>query len=349
MAGGELLEQWMQSLQPAVLRAVRESLRNAEPALLEWNWGKCLLASTRDLQDPASPRRICGFNPEVPADDTLLIGRVTAPEGRLRAVLVNYACHPTTLAWSNHAISPDYIGAMRETIEAAHPGTVSLFLQGASGELAPRYQYVGDPAVADRHGRQLAYAALAALEDMEPPGTRLAFEGVVESGAPLAVWRPQAVPPASCLKALRTTVALPLKPDLPTVQELDDQFRRCEDGPSPNGSAASAINGARSERDGVRTADLGLADRRCRPRRLHGRGLFPRPDIAARPLSGVHLVVMNLINGTIGYLSPADRYGENLYQVWQSPFAQGCLERYIEATAHLIERLLATPQPVTTT
>ena len=53
------------------------------------------------------------------------------------------------------------------------------------------------------------------------------------------------------------------------------------------------------------------------------------------------IVCMNLINGTIGYLPPTDRYDLDLYQVWQSPFERGCLERYIDAAAQLIEQLLA--------
>ena len=51
---------------------------------------------------------------------------------KFSAVIVNYACHPTTLAWDNRAISPDWIGAMRENVEAA-AGGICMFLQGASG------------------------------------------------------------------------------------------------------------------------------------------------------------------------------------------------------------------------
>jgi hypothetical protein len=39
---------------------------------------------------------------------------------------------------------------------------------------------------------------------------------------------------------------------------------------------------------------------------------------------------LNLANGSIGYLAPAGLHGLDLYQVWQSPFAQGSLERLIE-------------------
>jgi hypothetical protein len=344
MAGGELLEQWMAQLTPAIVRVVRDALSSEQPSTIDWNWGRCQLAVTRDLADPTpgSTRRVCGYDPSVPADQTLLVGRICDAAGRTRAAVVNYACHPTTLAWSNHAISPDYIGAMRETIESAIPGSLAFFLQGTSGELSPRYQYVGDTAVPDRHGRQLGYAALATLEDMEPAGTRLAFDRVVESGAPLAVWTHQPCDASTVVDAIEGAVELPLKPDLPTAEELDRQYRSC--------------------------VDRALAERLRRKRNLRlalGEGPgFTMPVWAWRignaivvgcmaeayslaqtslraRFSDTHVVCMNLINGTIGYLPPADRYDLDLYQVWQSPFERGCLERYIDAAAQLIERLLA--------
>src|SRR5690606_30951210 len=138
--------------------------------------------SIRDLPDPdeSKQRDLCGYDPTREADDTLLVGRISDREGALRGVLVNYACHPTTLAWDNRAISPDYVGAMRATVEEI-TGAPGLFLLGACGELSPRYQYVGETEVADRHGRQLAHAALATLYDMEPPGMQLCYQGAVES------------------------------------------------------------------------------------------------------------------------------------------------------------------------
>lgn len=345
MAGGDLLEEWLATLEPATIRAIRDAFANERESTLDWNYGRCRLATTRDLPDPTrnGERRICGYDPATPADDTLLVGRVCDLAGDLRATIVNYACHPTTLAWSNTAVSPDYIGAMREAIETHTKNAPAFFLQGASGELSPRYQYVGDPAVADRHGRQLGFAALAAFEDMEPPGTRLAFDGVVESGAPLAVWTPRPIEPSRRLAAVEGSVSIPIKADLPSAEELDRAYQSC--------------------------ADRALAERLRRKRNL--RRVLGDEDSFALPIwtwrigdaivvgcmgeaySVVqttlrerfpehHLVCMNLINGTIGYLPPAETYDLDLYQVWQSPFARGCLERYLEAADAQIRSLIET-------
>ena len=108
---------------------------------------------------------------------------------------------------------------MREVVERATGGAPCLFLQGASGELAPREQYVGDVAVADRHGRELGHAAVACLEGMLAPGHDLAYVETVESGAPLAVWgqRERPVPDATAARVLEIPVAIKR---LPTLEQL---------------------------------------------------------------------------------------------------------------------------------
>src|SRR4029077_11256240 len=120
--------------------------------------------------------------------------RVTDDAGATFATIVNYACHPTTLAWDNTALSPDYVGAMRETVEG-HTGAPCLFLQGASGELGPREGFVGDTAVADRNGRELGYAALSTLTAFPRAGTKFCYTGPVVSGATLGAWAHQPLPP----------------------------------------------------------------------------------------------------------------------------------------------------------
>ena len=52
------------------------------------------------------------------------------------------------------------------------------------------------------------------------------------------------------------------------------------------------------------------------------------------------MICMNLINGSVGYLPPADLYDVDAYPVWQTPFDRGCLERIGETMAGAIEELL---------
>jgi hypothetical protein len=340
LPGSELLVPWQEEVYRATVQTIRSALDNTFAGTLDWHAGHCNLASNRDLRDPdeSKQRYLCGYNPAKEADDTLLVGRVSDHEGTLRGVLVNYACHPTTLAWDNRAISPDYVGAMRATIEES-TGAPGMFLLGACGELSPRYQYVGDAEVADRHGRQLAHAALATLYDMEPAGTQLCYEGAVESGAPLAVWRHQSREVSSELRTIVRTAELDLK-GWPTADELEQQRIACDD--------RALEERLRRKRDIRRTLGdgqtfsvpiyawrlgeavlVGCCCEAYSELQTELRRRFPQRTV----------VCMNLINGTLGYLPPADLYDTDIYQVWQTPFERGGLERVIDTMAEAIEEL----------
>jgi hypothetical protein len=335
--GGELLPAYIDQVCDSAVAVARRALESAQPAMLEWHAGRCALATNRDLRE--GDRIVCGYNPTVPADDALLVGRVTTAGGEILATLANYACHPTTLAWDNDQISPDYIGAMRETVERDTGGAPALFLQGASGELSPRYQYVGDTAVADQHGRQLGHAVLATLEDMNPSGHELAFDGVVESGAPLAVWKPRATEVSGVLKASVHHVNLPLK-DWPSAAELTEQYEASDDRTLKE-----------RLRRKLRIRDV-TGDGETYPLKLHvwrvgdavlcGTLAESYSMIQQRLRSAFpdrSLIWMNLINGALGYLPPEDLYGEDVYQVWQTPFAAGSLEQLIDEAKQAVSAI----------
>ncbi len=186
--GGELIGPYLDWLADEVAGLAGQAAARLAPATIVYGTGRCTLAAHRDLWDEDHDRFVCGFNPAGPADDTVLVARVTGAGDKVLATVVNYACHPTTLAWDNTALSPDYVGAMREVVES-HTEAPCLFLQGASGDLGPREGFVGDWSVADRNGRRLGFAALSALEGLPPAGTRYVFAGPVVSGTTIGTWR----------------------------------------------------------------------------------------------------------------------------------------------------------------
>jgi hypothetical protein len=338
--GGHLVAPYLEQVRDAVLRAAQTALSTCQPATLDWAQGRCDLARDRDLPDPDRPRVVCGFHPFAPADDTLLVGRVTTEAGQALATLVNYACHPVTLAWENRLISPDFVGALRETVESHTGQAPCLFLQGASGELAPREQYTADTAIADAHGRQLGYAVLSTLEGMLPPGVRLDYAGVTESGAPLATWQRVPHTPSSTLQAATVDVTLPLKA-LPTIAEIERQMQDCRDR-----VLFERLARKRHVREAVgddESAHLPLWGWQVGDALFLGQPneAYSAFQTALRQQFQETLVVLNLVNGPhCGYLPPAEKYDQDLYQVWQSPFASGCLERMIAAGERLIRQLL---------
>lgn len=205
-----------------------------------------------------------------------------------------------------------------------------------------RYQYVGDLEVADRHGRQLGFAALATLNGMEPPGTRLAYAETVESGAPLAVWKHEPVELSRRLRAIQTTVELPLK-NWPSAEELEQQRLACTDRAMEErlrrkrDIRRSVGNGATYSLPiyAWRIGDAVLVGSCCEPYSILQQELrrrFPEQTV----------LCMNLINGSIGYLPPENLYDTEIYPVWQTPFDRGSLEATIEAMTaaitHVLER-----------
>ena len=213
LPGGELIAGYLELLADRVGDAARQAIQAMEPGCIVYGTGRCGLARNRDFWDEASGQFVCGYNPNLPADDTLLVARLADGSGRTVATVVNYACHPTTLAWDNTLVSPDFVGTLRELVENA-TGAPSLFLQGASGDLGPREGYTGDVAVADRNGRQLGYAALAALESLGRPGMRFEYTGPVVSGATIGTWNYQPLGPTDLAGKRRWRTAT-LRVDLP--------------------------------------------------------------------------------------------------------------------------------------
>jgi hypothetical protein len=328
--GGQYIKAYLEQVRDTVIRLAREALATARPATLDWHYGQCALAQNRDLPDPQADRLVCGWNPDVPADDTLLVGRVTDENNTCLASIVNYACHPTTLAWQCRSLSPDYPATMREVVEK-QTGAPCLFLQGASGELAPRDQYTGDVSLAESHGRQLGYAVLSTLEDMLAPLIDWRYEGALESGAPLALWKPAPATPSTQLEAQLIDVELPLK-EMPTASEIESQMRDCKD----------RVLGERLRRKLYIRREVGDGDSTVVPTWVWHVGdviLIGQRNEAYSQLQRelrtvfpkLAIVVMNLVNGSTGYLPPADRYDDDLYAVWQTPFASGSLERLIAA------------------
>jgi hypothetical protein len=325
--GGDKIGPYLETLRARLTAAAREALASRQPARLSWRYGRCDLAQNRDLPRPAESRHIVGWNPAEPADDTLLVGRVIAADsGRALATLVNYACHPTTLAAENRLLSPDFPGAMRELIETA-TGAPCLFLQGASGDLGPAAQHGSDPAVADRLGRRLGHAVLATLESW--PDALHEVDEVVESGAPLGIAHPRPPAASSVLRATQPSVDFPLKPH-EAIADSEAALHACTD---------RALRERLWRQRAVRriVGDGPISAQPLWLWRLGEAAIVAHPNEAYSPLQielrrllAPHPVaVLNVTNGYAGYLPPRDHYTRNQYSVWVTPFAAGSLEQLI--------------------
>jgi hypothetical protein len=353
LPGGDLIPGYLDTIAERLAAAFGEARARAEPATVVYGTGRCTLAAQRDFWDADSKQFVCGFNPQGSADDTVLVARVTGAAGKELSTVVNYACHPTTLAWQNTLLSPDFPGAMREVVER-ETGVPCVFLQGASGDLGPREGFVGDSGVADRNGRQLGHAALAALAALPPPGTRFRYDGPVVSGATLGIW--SHVPVDARQRAAhrrwhcrRWTIDLAYRTELPTRERTEAERARWQ----------AAEQAAEQAGDALRARDChALVERQTRWLTrltvLPPGPAFPLPvtllqmgtafwlavegehyQLLQRALrerfAGTPIMVMTLANGSRPiYLPTADTYGKGIYQESIAVLAPGCLERLID-------------------
>lgn len=363
LPGGELIPPYLDQLAKTIARLVDEARSGLVPATIVYGVGRCDLAQHRDAFDEERGHAVCGFNPEGTADDTVLVARVTADAGQPLATVVNYACHPTTLAWENTLISPDYIGALREVVETA-TACPCLFVQGASGDIGPREGFVGDVAVADRNGRQLGYAALSALEGLPPADHEFQYAGPVVSGATLGIWKYAEIPAARSLAteqwdARRIIVPLRYRADLPQRAEIEAELAhaRVDEASATNSGDVGRIRDTRAlveraTRRLTRVAHLPLGE--TYPFELV---LWRMGDAVWIALDGEHynvlqrtlrerfpdvtLVVGTLANGSnVWYLPDAASYGKGLYQEEVSILERGALETVIDAAVVAIRKVI---------
>jgi hypothetical protein len=368
LPGGELIPTYLATLQDRLLAGGRLALAGMEEASIEYATGSCKMAASRDYWDDEAQLYACGLSPDTPADDTMLVGRITyadsraaEPRGRLCATLVHYACHPTTLAYQNTLLSPDFIGAARETVEHA-TAAPCVYLQGPCGDLAPREGYTGDVAMADRNGRQLGYAALAALESIGPAVTDYAYQGPLVSGATLGIWEhvprsAERLEQASRMAGGSFMVDLPLKPqaNAATWEAKQALWTQREREAEARGDAIAARDArALAERakrwlarlqerpagdtyalsySVYRLGDAAWVTTGGEPFSLLQQGLrkrFPHLAILPSPLAG---------NMQVAYILPAARYGAGLYQEEVASLGPGGLELLIDAISRRITEL----------
>lgn len=108
------------------------------------------------------------LHPLSEVDDTVKLLKITR-DGKNDIFLVNFGVHADTIG--GEIISADFIGVMRDTLEAAIPNSTVLFLQGAEGDVnhidVRKKKTVRGFENPLNMGRSLAGAVLAALGNAE--------------------------------------------------------------------------------------------------------------------------------------------------------------------------------------
>lgn len=363
LPGGELIDGYLETVGEKAATTAAKAVSSLAPATISYAMGQCSMAANRDYWDEKNKLYATGYNPDRAVENALVVGRVVDDEQALRLVFVNYACHPTTLAWENTLLSPDFIGALREVVEVDQE-VPCCFYQAPCGDLGPKEGFVGDTAVADKNGKQVGHAALSALYSLGQAQTDFVYAGPVVSGATIGTWQWQPHDAARGQETARFaggTYAVELDMiDLQTVAELERELQQF--------SAEQAAADARG--DAIAARDWGARAERCRrwlgridklPAgksfalhfSVHQLGDALWITTSAEPYSwladelrrrfpAMTLVISPISGDTqVAYLLQQDCYGKGLYQEEPSALAPGCLEKLAEAISARIDEILA--------
>ena len=147
-------------LEDQVVAAVGAALEDLAPARLSYHIGNAGFAMNRRERTPDGSIKL-GDHPNGPVDDDVPVLRVAGSDGELRAVLVSYAAHNTTLTGRHMELHGDYAGEFQAAFEKEHPGAAALFMLGCAGDANPGAR--GTIENARDHGRELSEAVDAAI------------------------------------------------------------------------------------------------------------------------------------------------------------------------------------------
>ena len=287
-----------------------------------------------------------------PVDEEVGIIRVDGADGNLRAVFINYSCHPTVLGSNNLLVTGDFPAFAVERIERAiategvdGKNGLAMFVNGTQGNISMGHS-----------------SELSAIGVITPGRT---FERAEELGHRLGDAVLEVLPEIKTdsdpeLAALSQSISLPLK-KLPPVDEAERALRDAESRLNRlNGDdqLSEALGRAKSERlyasiTHFYARETGQLPDRLLPIELQGLRIngaafiaipaevFVEIGLEMKRRSPHRIFNVGIANGYIGYLTTADAHKSGGYEVVSSkvaPEAEGVL---VEAALELEKQLFA--------
>jgi hypothetical protein len=159
------IDRYTRELTDKIEQVARAALEQRRPGRLAWGEGRAGFAINR--RQVTEKGITLGVNPTGPVDHAMPLLRVTGADGSVRAVVVNYACHCTTLGGDFNRLCGDWAGYACEAIERDHPGAVALVTIGCGADANPNPR--GNLTYARDHGEEIAREASRLLEGRLTP------------------------------------------------------------------------------------------------------------------------------------------------------------------------------------
>jgi hypothetical protein len=169
---------WLPAVEDAILSGLKQAGESMFTARIGVGTGSAELAYNIRMVDENGAVKMLWRNPDRkptgPVLNTIPVLRIDTATGEPRAIVYSAACSASVLGRNNRELSGDYPGYASRQIESILGGrTIALFLQGASGNLAP---FANESSFdrAEQVGKQLARevsrvaAAIMPTHEIEP-------------------------------------------------------------------------------------------------------------------------------------------------------------------------------------
>ncbi|MCA9039896.1 MAG: neutral/alkaline non-lysosomal ceramidase N-terminal domain-containing protein, partial [Planctomycetaceae bacterium] len=147
------MDRYTKRIEDQLIASVDQAIKSLAPAQLSWGEGASRLAMNRRIIKGG----VCvgmGPNPDGIIDETLPILKISSPDGKLRGIVFNYACHCTTLVPKHNFINGDWAGYAQKFLEEAYPDTIALCTIGCGADANPEPR--GEFEHAIQNGRTIA-------------------------------------------------------------------------------------------------------------------------------------------------------------------------------------------------
>ena len=340
--GSDLIVPYLALLADQVGDAVVEAQASAAEAFVSYGYGRCGLAANRDFWDAEAERFACGYNPGEDADDTLLVGRVTAgTEPWRRRSSTTPATRPP---------SPGRTGSSR-------PTTSERRARCSRPRSRPRRSSSRAPPGSSRRGTTTSATppspTATAASSATPRQPRSRRSRLLPRASPIRGSSPRA--PTSApggTSPRRPSNSRPPHSSRPSARPSTSHAKRIS-------ASSRALTGSTPDspqerekalrREFLRLA-LGDGPAHAMPLWAWRLGEALLVAIGNEPYSvfqqqlrerfpGTPVFVLMTTNGGVGYLPPRETYGTGRYQEQQSPYAPGCLEQSIAEAGDVLARL----------
>ena len=147
-----VIQRYTDWLEDQVVEMVGRSLQDLKPAELSFEQGLAGIAVNR--------RRVNHRDYPGPVDQDVPVLAVRGLDGRLRAMVLGYACHNTV--FDDYQVSGDWAGYAQAALERAHSEGLAMFIQDCGADANPLPRHSVD--LAEHYGETMAAAVEEVLK-----------------------------------------------------------------------------------------------------------------------------------------------------------------------------------------